>query len=245
MKLHTREVGTGSRTAALVHGASMGTDVWRDFAQILIDDYDMSIILVDQRGHGESPRGSTYRVEDFCGDLVDTLPIGLDFLMGQSLGALSSAWASEALSPGRYIGLDPPFRASKRTELLLRIVGPRQMRFPDLILSRLGMPPKGASRDTMQRVRAMWSKWDPTMMGQLADSARVTPFPVAPPAVPSTIVLADKSLFVSPELAKELTALGWDVRVFPGGEHDLHLQDPRGVITMLDDVLCGEPGHSA
>jgi hypothetical protein len=38
-------------------------------------------------------------------------------------------------------------------------------------------------------------------------------------------------------MAAELTALGWDIRVKPGGEHDLHLQDPRGVITMLDDVL--------
>lgn len=237
MKLSTRRLGGGRRTAALVHGASMGTDVWRDFAQILVDDYDLSIILVDLRGHGESPRGPSYRIDDFAGDLVDTLPTGLDFLMGQSLGALSSAWAAPALKPGRYIGLDPPFTASRATELLLRVVAPRQMRLPNAVLSRLGMPPKGAAPDTMQRVRAMWSKWDRSMMGQLATSARQKPFPVEPPVVPSTIVLADPSRFVPPERAEELRTLGWDVRVKPGGEHDLHLQDPRGVITLLDDVL--------
>jgi pimeloyl-ACP methyl ester carboxylesterase len=198
----------------------------------------LSLILVDLRGHGDSPRGSSYGIDDFAGDLVDTLPTDLDFLIGQSLGALSSAWASSSLSPRRYIGLDPPFAAGKRTEWLLRVVGPRQMRLPNFVLKPLGMPPKGAAPDTMQRVRAMWSRWDPSMMGQLIDSARVKPFPVtAPPPVPSTIVLADKSLFVSPELAEDMRTLGWDVRVFAGGEHDLHLQDPRGVITMLDDVL--------
>jgi hypothetical protein len=35
----------------------------------------------------------------------------------------------------------------------------------------------------------------------------------------------------------ELTAAGWDVRVKPGGVHELHVQDPVGVIAMLDDVL--------
>src|ERR1700728_2643167 len=104
MKLVTREEGSGRRTAALVHGASMGTDVWRDFADILIEDYDLSIILIDLRGHGESPRAERYLVADFVADLVENLPPALDFLIGQSLGGVSSAWAAPALRPGRYIG---------------------------------------------------------------------------------------------------------------------------------------------
>jgi pimeloyl-ACP methyl ester carboxylesterase len=237
MKLQTRELGTGLRTAALVHGASMAGDIWRDFAQILIDDYDLSIILVDLRGHGESPPGPRYQVADFAADLIETLPTGLDFVMGQSLGGVSSAWAAPSLRPGRYIGLDPAFTASAMTALALRIVRPLQKRLPDAVLSAIGMPPKGAAPDTMKRIRVMWSKWDSSMMQQLVSSGRRTPFPVGPPAVPSTLVLADKSLFVPPKMAEELKALGWDIRVIPGGEHDLHLQDPRGVIAMLDDVL--------
>jgi pimeloyl-ACP methyl ester carboxylesterase len=237
MQMATRELGTGRRRAALVHGASMGTDVWRDFAQILVDDYDLSILLVDLRGHGESPRAPRYHVEDFVGDLIDTLPQGLDFLMGQSLGGVSSAWAAPTLKPGRYIGLDPALTAGALTALALRVVGPLQRHLPDAVLSKLRMPPKGAAPDTMTRVRAMWSKWDSSMMQQLVSSGRRRPFPVGPPAVPSTLVLADPSLFVPPKMAAQLTALGWDIRVKPGGEHDLHLQDPSGVIAMLDDVL--------
>jgi hypothetical protein len=41
-------------------------------------------------------------------------------------------------------------------------------------------------------------------------------------------------------MAEELRAMGWDIRVKPGGEHDLHLQDPAGVIAMLDDILRRE-----
>jgi hypothetical protein len=176
-------------------------------------------------------------VEDFVADLVENLPSGLDFLMGQSLGGVSSAWAAPSLLPRRYIGLDPALTAGALTALALRVLGPLQTHLPDRVLSAIGMPPKGAAPDTMERVRAMWSKWDSSMMQQLVRSGRRAPFPVGPPAVPSTLILADPSLFVPPKMASELTALGWDIRVKPDGEHDLHLQDPRGVITMLDDVL--------
>jgi pimeloyl-ACP methyl ester carboxylesterase len=215
----------------------MGGDVWRDLAQILIEDYDLSIMLIDLRGHGDSPRGDRYQVADFAADLVENLPTGLDFLMGQSLGGVSSAWAAAKLMPHRYIGLDPAFTAGHLTALLLRLAGRFQTRLPDPVLARLGMPPKGAAPDTLERIHAMWAKWDSSMMSQLVTSGRRTPFPVGPPAVPSTLILADKSLFVPTKMAEALTALGWDIRVKPGGEHDLHLQDPRGVITMLDDVL--------
>jgi hypothetical protein len=50
-------------------------------------------------------------------------------------------------------------------------------------------------------------------------------------------VLADPSFVISPTMADEFRAAGWDVRLKPGGQHDLHLQDPRGVAEMLDDVL--------
>jgi pimeloyl-ACP methyl ester carboxylesterase len=208
-----------------------------------MDEYDLSIILIDLRGHGESPRSSSYRVQDFVSDLVDTLPTGLDFLIGQSLGGVTGAWASASLQPHRYIGLDPAFTAGTLTSLALRFLGRMQTKLPDRVLGAIGMPPKGSAPDTLERVHAMWDHWDSSMMSQLVSSGRRTPFPVGPPAVPSTLILADKSLFVPPPMVAALTALGWDIRVKPGGEHDLHLQDPRGVITMLDDVLREVPAH--
>jgi pimeloyl-ACP methyl ester carboxylesterase len=237
VKLETWTQGDGPRTAALIHGASMGGDVWRDLGRILVDEYDLKLLLLDQRGHGRSPRSRDYRVSDFAGDLVDTLPAGLDFLIGQSLGGVASAWAAAAVKPGRYIGLDPAFTASAGAALMLRYLGPLQPKMPDWMLHRLGSPVKGSAPDTLERFHAMWSQWDPSMMKQLVTSGRATPFPVGPPAVPSTIVLADPSFVISKQMADEFRAAGWDVRLKPGGEHDLHLQDPQGIATLLDDVL--------
>ena len=238
MKLETWTIGKGSRTAALVHGASMGGEVWRDFARVLIEEHqDLTLILLDQRGHGRSPRAERYEVADFANDLVETLPVGLDFYIGQSLGGLVGALAADRLKPKRYIGLDPAFAVGAFAAFMLGKVAPFQPRMPDALLRMMGAPVKGSPPDTLARFRAMWKDWDTSMMSDLVRTGRRTPFPVQPPAVPSTLLLAENSFCVSAPMAEGLRQLGWDVRVKPGAEHDLHLQDPRGVIRMLDDVL--------
>lgn len=239
MKLHTRTIGSGSRTAALVHGASMNGDAWGDFIPYL-EKYDLTLILVDQRGHGDSPRADSYRVEDFAQDLVDTLPKGLDFLIGQSLGGLTGAWASAELQPKRYIGVDPALRMKPMQAWLIPLVGRLQKGAPLWLMRVLGvgrnMPP-GAR----ERVRAQWDKWDETSLRDIKSSYDARPFPAAPPAVPSTIVLAGPSFAVTPEFADELRAAGWDIRVMPGVGHDLHIEDPAGLAAILDDVLAEAP----
>lgn len=240
MKLATRTVGSGSRTAALLHGASMSGDVWRDMTPYLLE-HDLTLILVDQRGHGDSPRAESYDIADFASDLVENLPTGLDFLIGQSLGGFAGALAATELQPKRYIGLDPALGVNGWYASLLYWLGPIQPKMPDWMLHALGSPPEGAAPDTMAHVRAMWSQWDSSMMHQLVRSGRRSPYPVGPPAVPSTLVLADPSFAVPPKLAEGLRAAGWDVRVKPGAIHDLHVQDPRGVVEILSDVLAGVP----
>jgi pimeloyl-ACP methyl ester carboxylesterase len=240
MKLETWTVGNGPRTAALVHGASKGADVWRDFARILVDKYDLTVTLLDQRGHGRSPRAASYQVADFASDLVETLPTGLDFLIGQSLGGVAGAWASARLQPRHFIGLDPGFVLPASMGLManaFNALGRFQYRVGDWMLNMPGAIPAGAAPDALERVRAMSKQWDMPMMSQLVRSAQRQPFPVAPPPVPSTLVLAENSIVVPAKMAEGLRAAGWDVRVKPGAVHDLHLQDPAGVVAMLDDVL--------
>jgi pimeloyl-ACP methyl ester carboxylesterase len=215
----------------------MGGDVWRDFGKILVEQYDIKLILLDLRGHGRSPRAEHYRVKDFVDDLVETLPSDLDFVIGQSLGGVTGAWAMSALLPQRFIGLDPAFTADAWSAFLLANVGPLQPKMSDWLLARFGAPVKGSAPDTLGRFRAMWANWDRTMMRELVRSGRRDPFVPVPPAVPSTLALADPSFVISPKTAGELRALGWDVRVKPGGQHDLHLQDPQGLADLLDDVL--------
>lgn len=242
MKLSTRTVGSGSRTAALVHGASMSGDAWREFIPFLLE-HDLTLTVVDLRGHGDSPRAGSYRIQDFVDDLVETLPQGLDLLIGQSLGGLAGAWASAELKPKRFIGIDPAFGIDRVQLFLLGILGPIQPKLPTFVLHRFGMPPKGSPPDMMQRIRAMWAKWDTASVRGIKNSARARPFPAAPPSVPSTIVLADPSIATPPKMAAVLREQGWDVRVIPGGGHDLHQEDPRGLAEVLRDVLQPHRGE--
>ena len=240
MKLKTWTIGNGPRTIALVHGATKAADVWRDVARILVDQYDLKVMLLDQRGHGNSPRARSYLVSDFTGDLLETLPQGLDFLAGASLGGLAGAYASARLRPKRYIGLDPAFslaRSSGVSAQMLRLLGPMEERVVKKLFRMAAPDEKGAAPDTLERVLAMMESWDGSMMSQLVRSARRDPFPIAAPSVPSTLLLADDSAVVGAQMAKDLARLGWDVRVKPGAVHDMHLQDPPGVVAMLDDIL--------
>ena len=170
MILSTRTVGSGSRRAALVHGASMSGDAWREFIPFLLE-HDLTLTVVDLRGHGDSPRADSYRIQDFVGDLVDTLPQGLDLLIGQSLGGLAGAWASAELKPKRFIGIDPAFGTDRRQVFLLGLLGPIQPKLPTFVLRRFGMPPKGSPPDMMARIRAMWAKWDTASVRDIGSSA--------------------------------------------------------------------------
>lgn len=238
MKLAIRTVGTGSRTAALVHGAMMSGEVWRDMATVLLDRYDLTLLLVDQRGHGDSPRSEHYAPGDFAADLVENLPADLDFLIGQSLGGLAGAMASTALRPKRFVGLDPALAVTRQMTFVLRNIGSYLPRCPDWLLHAFGIPSPGSPPDTLASLRAMWAKWDSAMMHPLVDSGKREPYVLAPPPVPSTLLLADKSFAVPPRAAAALRDLGWDVRMKPGAAHDLHVQDAPGVVDLLADILA-------
>ena len=51
------------------------------------------------------------------------------------------------------------------------------------------------------------------------------------------MVVPIKSTVVPKDLIAELRTLGWDIREMPGVTHDLHVQDPAGVLALLRDVL--------
>ena len=240
MKLNTVTIGSGSRSAALIHGASRSTEAWRYFTPYLLE-HDLTLTLVDQRGHGDSPRADSYRIDEFAQDLVDTLPTGLDFLIGQSLGGLTGAWASADLKPKRFIGVDPALHMKAFQTWLIPVLGGVQKKFPDAVLRALGAPVKHPTADDIAWLRREWSKWDETCLRDITSSYHARPFPAEAPAVPSTLVLAGPSFAVTPKFADQLRAVGWDVRVMPGIGHDLHIEDPAGLAEILSDVLAPVP----
>jgi pimeloyl-ACP methyl ester carboxylesterase len=64
------------------------------------------------------------------------------------------------------------------------------------------------------------------------------PLAIAPPAVPSTIVLSDESPAVLPDdMAAALEREGWQIRRLAGLHHDMHLEDPSRTFAAIEDVL--------
>ena len=235
MKLVTHELGSGSLTAGLVHGASESATAWHDFARMLVDEFDLRLILVDQRGHGESPRAATYNISEFADDLVETLPVGLDFLFGQSLGGRTAALAAARLAPGHYIGVDPAFSLPFGFGARTRAVAVIERAIPRSVLRRTVVSTFG--EEGAERQLANWANWDRRMIPYLTREGRRTEFLPQPPAVPSTVVLAENSFVMPPNRAKEFADYGWDIRTLAGAPHDMHIRNPAGLIDILRDVL--------
>jgi pimeloyl-ACP methyl ester carboxylesterase len=235
MKLATFTRGDGPRTAALVHGATESSTAWLRFADILVERYDLALILVDQRGHGTSPRSDSYQLGDFAQDLVETLPIGLDYLFGQSLGGRATAMAAPTLLPARYIAVDPAFSLPWYFGPTMRVMAGIQTALPRSIQRARGIKRTGA--ESIDRQMANWDAFDRRIIPPLVKTANRPAFVPQPPAVPSTLVLAEKSIVVPAKEARKFGELGWDVRVLPGSPHDMHIQQPLELAALLDDLL--------
>ena len=88
MRFHYSDWGNDAAPPLLLlHGVTGHTRQWDRFAGEMIDSFH--VIALDQRGHGETDWGKTYRPQDFDEDLrafVTELGIAPVTIVGQSLG---------------------------------------------------------------------------------------------------------------------------------------------------------------
>ena len=241
MRLSTREWGDGDRTAVLVHGIMSDSRTWRRVGPALAA-LGYRVVAVDLRGHGDSPRGTAgptatgpanggYTPESYADDLVDTLPTGVELVIGHSLGGLALSGAVERLSPQRAVYVDPAWRYATVKE---------------------GFDPEHfvrfAGRATAGMVAALNPRWEPAdvriELETLAGWDRASATALAPlvgrrllparAAVPSLVLAADPSRLVNPADAALLRARGFEVRTVPGAGHSIHRDDFDGFITALE-----------
>ena len=118
-QLHWGHDNASSR-ALVVHGlGSSAATTWR--VSEALADAGWCATAVDLRGHGNAPRGSTYRIADFAEDLAATTPSGggaWDVVIGHSIGAASAVLAATR-SPSwtaRLILLDPALELGEATK---------------------------------------------------------------------------------------------------------------------------------
>jgi pimeloyl-ACP methyl ester carboxylesterase len=96
----------------LLHGVTRSGADWAPLVSALQEDW--TVIALDQRGHGSSPRAERYLVTDFVADTVQFVrneATGPVVIFGHSLGAMVAAAVAAEL-PDRVRGIileDPPF----------------------------------------------------------------------------------------------------------------------------------------
>ena len=246
MRLATATHGDGPRRIALVHGLSADGALWQGLTERIVAGGGATVTTVDLRGHGASDRSDVYTVEAFADDLVETLPTGLDLVVGHSLGGTVLERAVARLAPARALYLDPGFRlklpSQGPTGRLFWATAPVTLTVAALAqkLRSRGRPSLGVA-DAALRDAAL-ARFDRRMtIGVFRDVAH-HPAPVAAPVVPSTIVLSDDSPAVLPDAtAERLAALGWEVRRLPGVGHDFWLEDADRTVEAVRDLLVGNP----
>ena len=243
MQLTSTTTGSGPRHVGLVHGLGADAATWGPFIRRLEATGRYTVTAVNLRGHGTSDRASSYAIDDMAEDLVGALPAGLHSVVGHSLGGAVLFRAVERLGPQRAVYLDPGFA------LPLPTTGLKGRLFWTLPLLSLGIAQIAQSRASAA-ARAAYSdetrallddaakRFDRRMaLGVFRDVA-FHPVPVAPPIVPSTIVLSEQSSAVLPDdIAARLEQQGWDVRRLPGVHHDMQLEDPERTFAAIEDVL--------
>lgn len=243
MRLTTTTTGTGPRHVGLVHGLGASAATWGPFIERLAATGRYTVTTVDLRGHGESGRAQSYGVDDMASDLVESLPSGLDSVVGHSLGGVVLYRAVARLAPSRAVYLDPGFA------LALPTTGVAGRLFWMAPLVSLAVAQLGQAKAT-KAARAAYSagtlallddakkKFDMRMATGVFRDVAFHPVVAEPPAVPSTIVLSDQSAAVLPDpLAERLEQLGWQVRRVAGVQHDMQLEDPDRTFAAVEDVL--------
>lgn len=85
MDLATTSWGDGDRKALLVHGIGSNKEGWWRVGPALAD-LGYTVVGIDLRGHGESPKADRYLLSDFADDLRGLEGGPWDLLLGHSLG---------------------------------------------------------------------------------------------------------------------------------------------------------------
>ncbi|MCA1186915.1 MULTISPECIES: alpha/beta fold hydrolase [unclassified Saccharopolyspora] len=242
MRLSTTVFGDGPREVGLVHGLGQSGALWEDFAAPLAAS-GHTVIAVDLRGHGDSPRGSSYLVDDFAADLVDTLPTGLDVLACHSLGGAIVPRAIGRLAPKHALYLDPGFRLALPTSgLRARLFWAAPL--VGLLISALGRRDQRRRAEAAHtpRTRELTARakrgFDRSMISAVYRDIAHHPFPAAAPEVPSTVVLSGEGEAVVPaDLAADLARHGWDVRRLSELTHEFWLENADRTTEAVADLF--------
>jgi pimeloyl-ACP methyl ester carboxylesterase len=240
MRLAVTETGNGPRTAILIHGIMSDSRAWHRVTAEL-ERHDFRVIAVDLAGHGRSPRADRYSPAAWADDVVETLAPLLhgppDVVMGHSLGGLVASLVADRLAPRAAIYIDPAFSFPKGLRglafKLFFAMAPRPRR-----AALVKMNPKWHAEDVEIELATL-RDWDKRTILGFSDTTRLVP-PVSLVA-PSLVVLAEKSLLITEQVAGRLRRQGMTVRTIAGTGHTVFRDDHAGFMLAVFEWLRDVP----
>lgn len=238
MRLHVASYGSGSSTVALLHGLSGSHQIFHDLIGRLTN-HDCTVLGVDLRGHGKSARAGSYRIEDFAGDVIESLPRGLDAVAAHSFGARVLLAAVRELRPYRAVYLDPAWFIPETTH------------DSAFMRANVGEHPDGSvySLDELRALNPAWGtgnlrrvlqareQWDRAMLRSLANMAAKSPFQMEPADRPSMVLYGGDSALLRAARLELLRAAGYEVRIQLNAGHNLHVDDVNTTFRYLEGWL--------
>ena len=216
--------------ALLIHGLSSNSTTWWRVAEALTDD-GWDVTTPDLRGHGTAPRGDSYSLADYAGDL----PTGpWDLVIGHSLGAAIGVLLGHTAK--RLVIIDPVLevRAEDFDEVKAEQLAELELTPENIRAGR----PHWSERDLELKIAAV-GQVDPTAVERtFSDNPTWDVLDVAKSLTTPTLILSgDPAVysFVLPETAHDLTAANplVEYRVMVGTGHSVHRDDPEGVIAAI------------
>lgn len=237
----------------LLHGLSSDRRTWEGVVHHLttryVDQGQIQVLALDQRGHGESGRADRehYDAHSYAADLaglIESLELNLmadprAVVVGHSLGGVVGA-ALAATRPELIRGLfleDPPIFEGDANR---RAASPAAKFFPALIATVRQLQASGADPEAFRPVVEATSapdevegrcqslyRWDPTTMEAAVDGIVWRDFdPDVTLACPVTVVRADPAVgaVFSPGDAERFAAANpeADIIEVPGASHSVH-----------------------
>ena len=238
MRLAVHESGAGPRTAILIHGIMSDHRAWHRVSAEL-EQHGFRIIAVDLAGHGESPRSRRYSPRAWADDVVESVQPLLssppDLVMGHSLGGLVASLVGDRLAPRAAVYIDPAFAFPRGLRGLgMKIGFALAPRPPRRALVRWN--PKWDPADVEIELATL-ADWDRRTMLGLADTRSMVP--PARLVAPSLVVLAEKSLLISSDVAARLRGQGMTVQTIPGTGHTVFRDEHRDFMHVLHRWLQG------
>jgi pimeloyl-ACP methyl ester carboxylesterase len=229
MHLNTLSWGSGPRTAVLLHGMLGSATQYHQLGPALADRGYRAIAL-DFPGHGDSPPAPAATMDLFVASVLESVDREPALAIGHSLGAVVLAHALLRLRPARAVYVDVPLLSSPThppADHHERLTAARMIRTEPNLRAK---HPNWSAEDCRVEAEAA-AKFDVDTAVALEGS--YTGHGAAPPLIPSLVIRADPSRYVSAERALELEQLGFCVRSVRGAGHCVwygFLDDFMGVL---------------